>query len=40
MNLNLKNEKHNALYDAKIGGMFLKLLKNTKLKGLLKFDLS
>ena len=37
-NLDIKNEKHNALYDAKIvKECFLKLMQNSKLKGLLKF---
>jgi len=37
-NLEIKNEKHNALYDAKIvKECFLKLMRTSKLKGLLKF---
>ena len=37
-NVKLKQEKHNALYDAKIvKECFLKLAENSKLKGLIKF---
>ena len=37
-NVKLKQEKHNALYDAKIvKECFIKLAKNSKLKGLIKF---